>query len=103
VLTYPAAIDTKARTVAETWGKEFEIACVCLIVVMWCRCDKLLFMSSQPHPALDVVALNISGPERYEVHYEKTVYAIGSVKHDVHAHIRQTGNRASVSAVLRGV
>ena len=38
------------------------------------RCDKLLFMSSQPHQSLDVVALNITGPETYEVHYEKTVY-----------------------------
>jgi hypothetical protein len=85
VLTYPGAHDTKARAVADTWGKEYAACCpsASCVSLMQGRCDKLLFMSSQPHESLDVVALNITGPETYEVHYEKTVYGLCVVRRGV--------------------
>ncbi len=43
-----------------------------LILLRMCRCDKLLFMTTAHHPDLPTVALNVSGPESYSLHWEKT-------------------------------
>lgn len=48
VLTMPASHDTKARAVNQTWGR---------------HCDYLLFMTTENHPSLQTIKLDLGGPE----------------------------------------
>lgn len=60
VMTFPASHETKATAVNNTWGR---------------LCDILLFMTSEHHPRLPTVKLEIIGPESRAQLWSKNVQA----------------------------
>jgi hypothetical protein len=75
VLTYPGTHKTKAKAVADTWGKESVHSQQRQRLSLVCSCDLTLYMTTAPDPDLNTVVLEMSGPESYPMHYEKTRYA----------------------------
>lgn len=52
ILTHPKGYANKTKAVKNTWGK---------------KCDKLIFMSSEPHPEFDIVTLPNLNESRNEL------------------------------------
>jgi hypothetical protein len=57
VMTQPKALASKAEAVASTWGSQ---------------CDKLLFVSSEPHPGLNVLVVDVAKQDARTVVWAKT-------------------------------
>jgi hypothetical protein len=69
VLTYPGTHATKAKAVARTWGPLYVLLLDWL--VLRCRCDLTLFITSEHDEELDTVAFKLSANDNRKAIWEK--------------------------------
>ena len=67
VQTHKGVVDTRARTVHDTWGSD---------------CDVLLFVTTEKHPGLDVMVVDLPGPESRDYLWDKAKDAWHQVYRD---------------------